>query len=446
MRTVKKLSLLACLFAGTAFADDNFEYHGYLRVGGGWSEGGTEQSCFKLANSPGYTASRLGNECGGMYSELTLSNKMGDPESDKPWFKSNFTLAFVADLFDTWEATDDDDLTISLREAYITGGNLLPNDAMLWMGKRFYRRHDIHMLDLFITEHNGGRGVGVEGYKLGDKSLSVAVMQHRADGTFQSGSESYAAPVETSIDARFQAESWEAILLVGSQSSRASRSGKKVFEAMSGQSITGIYSSALAGGQSKLFAQFGAGLYGPIAGGVNPFFANASPASVVFKGDDASKDNIAKSHSLRLAEQWVKSTDTMDLGVSAVLQSDNLGETKLSSQEDAELRTIALGEVRASYYFSDFWKATLDVAHVNIGKNLIVENSQTVQKDQSLNKVTLAAEAVKEKGYWARPSLRFFVTVASWSSDSKGSIEGALPFQVTETNAATYGFQAEWWY
>lgn len=436
MRTVKKLSLLACLFAGTAFADDSVEYHGYVRAGGGWSEGGTNQTCFQLANTPGYRPFRLGNECDGLYSEHVVSKIMGDPKSDQPWFQAVFNMAITSDLLATWEPTGDGDLTLSLREAYLKGSNLLPNNAALWMGKRFYRRHDLHMFDLFNTENNGGRGVGIEDYQAGDLTLSLALMQYR-NGT---GLDDSNAPIESSIDFRLAVGNFEGVLLYGSQSSKDSETGEKIYEPISGQSITGIHIGPLAGGENKAFLQYGMGLYARNAGGTNPFFNNPTGTFVPRDGDASV---IEDSTSFRFSDQWTKDMSSADVGVGFVFQSDDFGGLTLSSGEDAESSTVIMAGVRGSYYLVESWKGTLELGHASVANNLISSEDATVQEDQAMTKVTVALEAVKEKGFYARPAMRFFVTSAFWDEETQG-FTGGRAFH--DESGVSYGFQAEWWW
>ena len=448
MKSLQAAFLIFTFWMGQAFAEDNLEYHGYARVGGGISERGASQSCFQLANSPGFRPFRLGNECGGLYAELSLVNWMGKPveDSDKPWFKAVFTLALSADLFDSWEGTDDGDLTIALREAYLVGGGLLYGGAKLWMGKRFYRRHDIHMHDLFFTGNMGGRGIGMEEYKVGDNLLSLAFVQYRADGTITILDSEVAPPLENTLDVRYAMGNTEVILVAGQHSTRESSSGRKLFKAMSGQSLTTVYNSKVGSADNKVIFQLGRGIYGPGRNDSNAYFGFGSSAVVVEADNEDKADQINESYGIRLADHYLFSSGDIDGAASILVQSDHFGDYLLGDGETADDRLIAMVGLRPSYYLSDSWKTTLDLGYVKIDNNLLVSDAGAEQLNQDLTKVTVALEAIKERGYWARPTFRLFATSAFWNKEAKGYVYGALPFAVNESSSATFGFQAEWWW
>ena len=70
-----------------------------------------------------------------------------------------------------WEST-----TPAFREMNAQGKNLiaaLPG-ANLWAGKRFYQRHDVHMIDFYYWDISGP-GAGLENVDLGFGKLSAAV-------------------------------------------------------------------------------------------------------------------------------------------------------------------------------------------------------------------------------------------------------------------------------
>ncbi|SMF26142.1 carbohydrate porin [Pseudobacteriovorax antillogorgiicola] len=449
MRFITKLLIVACSALSTVqvYGSELFEYHGYARVGGGWSERGTSQSCFALDNTWGKPF-RLGNECGGLYAELSLVNWI-KPSSEtvaEPWFKSVFTLALASDLFDTWEATNDEDLVVALREAYIIGGNLLPFEADLWMGKRFYRRYDIHMHDFFIVANTGGRGAGIENIKIGDDSLHLALVQYRGDGDITIGDKTANPPIETTLDARYASGPLEFILIHGQHSAHDSSTGEKLYEGLNGQSLTSIYTMNLKEGFNKIYAQYGRGIYGAKTGDANGFFNFANTGAVVQKEDDITKKVVEESNSYRIANQYVQGFEGYDLAASIIYQGDDFGGYTLTSGKEAANRSLIMVGVRPSYYLSKTWKTTLDLGFVAISDNIVSSNDEKIQKDQQLTKATLALEAVNGKGYWARPSLRYFVTAASWDDDSADSIGGTLGFQNKDNEALTYGFQAEWWW
>ncbi len=65
--------------------------------------------------------------------------------------------------------------TFGLPEAWASIGNVIPSQpgAKFWAGRRFYRRHDIHLNDFYFWDMSGGGG-GVEDVQLGPAKLALA--------------------------------------------------------------------------------------------------------------------------------------------------------------------------------------------------------------------------------------------------------------------------------
>ncbi len=72
-------------------------------------------------------------------------------EGDKSfYFDTN--VAYSVNQQNDWESTDP-----AFREANVQGKNLiewLPGST-IWAGKRFYQRHDVHMIDFYYWDISG---------------------------------------------------------------------------------------------------------------------------------------------------------------------------------------------------------------------------------------------------------------------------------------------------
>ncbi len=100
---------------------------------------------------------------------------------------------------DDWESTSP-----AFREANIRGKNLidwLPGST-LWAGKRFYQRHDVHMIDFYYWDISGP-GAGLENVDLGFGKLSLAATRNSESGgsyTFSSDdTKKYAAKTANDV-------------------------------------------------------------------------------------------------------------------------------------------------------------------------------------------------------------------------------------------------------
>ena len=151
------------LLSTTASAVD---WGGYFRVGPGQkSTTGPDAKCFG-ANMEGGTY-RLGNECN-TYGEFMLSQGGQAGGVDyKAYLMTNFFK----------EGTDIGDTKVGINQIYAEGKgfDIAPNQTF-WIGKRFYGRADVHIVDTFFVNMSG-TGAGADGFDLGVGSLNVSVFR-----------------------------------------------------------------------------------------------------------------------------------------------------------------------------------------------------------------------------------------------------------------------------
>ncbi len=94
---------------------------------------------------------RLGNECE-TYAELKLGREVWKEGDKSFYFDTN--VAYSVSQQNDWESTSP-----AFREANVQGKNLiewLPGST-IWAGKRFYQRHDVHMIDFYYWDISGPR-------------------------------------------------------------------------------------------------------------------------------------------------------------------------------------------------------------------------------------------------------------------------------------------------
>ncbi len=174
MLTLRKLPLAVAVAVGTLSAPTMaVDFTGYARSGIGWTGSGGEQQCFQATGAQ--SKYRLGNECE-TYAELKLGQEVWK-EGDKSFYFDTNVAYSVAQQND-WEATSP-----AFREANVKGKNLI--DALpgstLWAGKRFYQRHDVHMIDFYYWDISGP-GAGLEDVDLGFGKLSFAATRSSEAG------------------------------------------------------------------------------------------------------------------------------------------------------------------------------------------------------------------------------------------------------------------------
>ncbi|MDO4904149.1 MAG: carbohydrate porin [Lautropia sp.] len=182
MNTHKKSLALAgasALFAATfvsmpAHAAKTIEFEGYFRSAAGTTSEDGNLACVRL---PGATTwFRMGNECD-TYVALTLGANLGEIKGTT--FNTKFTFAQGTQGLANWEQS-----TPALREAFVSADNIgaaleMPSldGASLWIGKRYYKNPDIHMLDYTYWEPAQGPGFGIDNIKMGPGLFSYAMFR-----------------------------------------------------------------------------------------------------------------------------------------------------------------------------------------------------------------------------------------------------------------------------
>ncbi|MFZ2853586.1 MAG: carbohydrate porin, partial [Rhodocyclaceae bacterium] len=165
-------SACCCLVAAASFPVAALETTGYVRAGSGRASAGGEQVCFKL---PGAGSKyRLGNECE-TYGELGLSQSLhqwGGGETLRA-----YATGALASSRPGIERLGDGKNDYELYQGYLAAEKLaILNGGNFWLGRRFYKREDVHITDFFYWNPSGIGG-GIEDYGIGHLKLSYALFR-----------------------------------------------------------------------------------------------------------------------------------------------------------------------------------------------------------------------------------------------------------------------------
>lgn len=369
--------------------------HGYIRAGVG-STDDDPMVAFKLDGAA--TKYRLGNESD-VYGEFSLGFRQTTAGGSdlvaevmlNGWGDSN---AFNYGL----PAESDGDVA----QAYFgieRLGDGATAESFLWAGRRYYRRRDVHITD-FYYENLSGDGIGLENVSLGNSALSTAFFYYDDDDITY---ESYALDVrvhDIALGAGWMGEIGFAYI----DGSGADQSGDD------GYSLRfHLETTDLAWGEMR-----NAFMYGEGAG--IEFDSKGNPAA-------SSGDNR-----FRFVNQTlIKSSEDLETQATAVWQRTRM---------DGETETWLSAGIRPQYNITKDWGVALEVGYDWVDP----ENGDS----RSLTKATLAPfYSFGNKGFFARPQLRAFVTWAQWSD------EGAITDQASlgnGTDATTFGVQLEHWW
>lgn len=414
---------------------------GYLRAGYGIDSRGGPLAAFA---APGAGAKyRLGNEAEN-YGELILGksvylpgafrldeNLRPDGTPSGPIARVQVRLSMLSPYATLGSSTG---TTFGLAEAWAAIGNVLPSlpEAKFWAGRRYYRRHDIHVLDFFFWDMTGAGG-GIEDVKLGVAKLAFAWLGFGST----SGLGSLPQP-DANNAAGFSKSNWDLrvydLPLLGGRAELGlayatirtglDQSGQKA-PANSGMAFDFIHTATgfiSANGTNKLSVQYGTG---PAKTFTTGFETITLPEGTFIRTDQKSAWRV------RVTEHFIASLgEHFSLGPVLVFQATDQGD----------------GTGRQYWYSA----GARPIAHINRYFSVAVEGGLDWVRDTGadtsgvLGKVTVAPQVSVGNQFDSRPVIRAFATAAFWGQDFVGKVGGAD--YVDKNRGFNAGMQMEaWW-
>lgn len=387
--------------AGQARASDaEGEFHGYFRTGAGHNSGRGEQACFGLEGVAKY---RLGNECDS-YGEFMYTKEVARSANGAS-FVANFMGNISADGYDFGTATK------YVSQAFIEAKKLdFLHGGTAWMGKRYYHRLDIHVID-YKWMQSDGVGAGINGYPVGPGKFSYALF--RDDKLIANARQTSATRhnftyegVKVNPNGTLQLD----LTLISKDTTAANAHG--------GWSVSAVHlQDKVLGGDNKFGVQYGVGP-GIMIGGT----------ADITQGSDVTRT--------RIFDQLIWQV-TPDLCGSLVglVQRD---------KGSAGTRTWSTIGVRPVYSVTENFKLQVDLGHDRI-------RPAAGGATQQLTKITFAPTLTAGRGFWTRPELRGFVTYAKWNRAAQlaatpGSTLSGTGVFGGNTSGTSVGLQVEAWF
>ena len=368
---------------------------GYYRFGVGATDG-SDMVAFKLDGAE--SKYRLGNESD-LYGELSLGYRapLGNGSEFLAEVMVNGGGNSNALVFDA--PFDDFSGVVQAYAGIERIGDGVARDALFWAGRRYYGRHDVHMTDFYFEDFSGD-GAGIENLRFGDTGFSAAAFYYDDDDVdFQS----------RTVDVRF-----EELPIGGAwlgQVGLAYLDGSGDAAAADGGYSVRLHAdnTELSWGEWRNALMYGEGI------GINFNSKGATNA-----GDGDSRVRFVTS-------ALVTTTDEFQTQATAVWQR---------TDSDGKVETWLSAGLRPQYNFNEDWGLA-----VEFGVDYV---DQEDEGNRSLAKLTVAPfYSFGKVGYFARPQLRAFVTLAKWSDPGAITDQAALG---TATDGATIGIQIEnWW-
>ena len=471
----------------------NFKTAGYFRAGTGFTGNGVGQtSSFQMPqfNLPS-ARMRLGNE-NDTYFEFSpiVKHMLGDdPEVMDVTFK--LTLSGIAGTDKGSGAyIDTKGVNWGFREIYLEFKNVIKSapEVTFWGGQRFYDRYDIHSQDYFFLDDSGVGG-GVYNINVGIGSLAIAYIGGIQAGTGNQFFETNFNNVDLQVDGgqgnfyrhtldlrlgdiNFLYGKFKFVLLgsymkggnfnVTTNSTTAGNTAKGHVDSSGGLGGGIVYQYDLPPAFGKLsFLQvgllYGWGLVdfdasGPNLGKLVSSYDSARAADGnAPKGTFESVDPYNNSQRARANFQFVwNPTDNFAMNFWGTYQFDDQGFTSnkvntdhsvSSTGSDAHLFTVGVRPVfwiwgplaiqgQAGYnYISNVRDPAVGSAFGNSG---------------SMGIFTIAPTLKPRGGFFTRPELRLYATLAVWSDSLKGAI--GSPYYSNNNYGWNFGIQAETWW
>ena len=430
MITLRKLPVAVAVAAGIMSAQAMaVDFHGYARSGIGWTGSGGEQQCFQATGAQ--SKYRLGNECE-TYAEIKLGQEVWK-EGDKSFYFDTNVAYSVAQQND-WEATDP-----AFREANVQGKNLiewLPGST-IWAGKRFYQRHDVHMIDFYYWDISGP-GAGIENIDLGFGKLSLAATRSQeAGGSYIfTSNDIYSKYKDTAndvFDVRLAGleTNPDGVLELGVDYGRANKTDGYSFAdgaTKDGWMFTAEHTQSMLKGYNKFVVQYatdamttqGKGLsQGSFTG--NDYDKDAEIGAVDNKiNNNGDMWRVLDHGAISLGEN----VDLMYVGMYQNIDRDDGNGTKWW--------TVG---VRPMYKWTPIMSTLMEVGYDNV-------KSQKTGDTNNQYKITLAQQWQAGDSIWSRPAIRVFATYAKW--DEKWGYDNGIAYKDTSAKTYSRGDNDEW--
>lgn len=349
-------------------------------------------------------------------------------EGDKSfYFDTN--VAYSVSQQNDWESTSP-----AFREANVQGKNLieaLPGST-IWAGKRFYQRHDVHMIDFYYWDISGP-GAGIENIDLGFGKLSLAATRSSEAG----GSATFAdrdALGNRIYDNLVPNDVFDVRLA----QMQVNEGGTLEFGVDYGHTnIPDDY--YLQPGASKDGWMFTAEHTQSMLKGFNKFVLQYATDSMTSNGKGRAEGGSINNNgdmwrvldhgAISLGDSW----DLMYVGMYQDINLDNNNGTKWW--------TVG---VRPMYKWTPIMSTLLEVGYDNV-------KSQKTDDTNSQYKITLAQQWQAGDSIWSRPAIRVFATYAKWdekwgyaNGDSGAGYDSGIAYSDTSAKTFSRGDSDEW--
>ncbi len=365
------------------------DFSGYTRAGVGISSnGGIKGGDEFYKNKLG----RLGNEFD-TYAEIGLGQEIFNQDGRSMYIDSMFSMTSEGD--ETKEVTSKTDADFGIAQVNIQAKGYLTfaPEATIWAGKRFYQRHDLHIIDTKYWSVSG-YGVGIENIQSDTGNLSVAII--RGDGdeyvTNANGSNYNVYFADVRLAGKPIDNSWAEVGIDYAITNPTDAQKDAGMELDNGIMLTGEMGYGFSFGWNKLTLQY----------------ANKGLAQNMISQGGGWYDIWQSDYDKASKAKGYRMIASGDINVSDNFMIDHVitygyAQDHADWLDDQTLMSIV---ARPSYIWSDFSKTALEVGYFKDTKTWD-SGSESIN---SGSKLTLSQILSAGKSFLARPELRFYVS------------------------------------
>ncbi|MBV8326023.1 carbohydrate porin [Chryseobacterium sp.] len=405
------------------FGSHELSSNGYLRSGFGWTDGGPMVNFVTPDNMHKF---RMGNEAN-QYAEFQFNYRYKN--------KDSVNLYEVTYMMSKYIAFGSDDYKQFPETAQLYGKiNKVVKNANIWIGKRYYDRRNVEMLDYFWINaaQNSQLGIGLENYQIKKSgNMNLAFIR------FKYGNNDAHSYVTDFRYMDIPVSQYSQLNFLGQYSIKTQNDITHTPKS-SGYAIGGwwTYAKDHITHTSTLIFRKGSSITDNTYSGktITENIGNQT----LYNLDKASSfdviNNFVYDDKRRHAVQASLTYQYRDFGI------DNTDENGIMTDHRVARNLFSVG-FRYLYYINKHFNLALEA-----GNDYVKNNRSGVEG--SLQKITFSPQISWNYGYFSRPVLRPFITYAHWS-DSFVGLTGTSDYNMkllNKNHGISFGLQLEiWW-
>nr|WP_315032771.1 carbohydrate porin [uncultured Chryseobacterium sp.] len=406
-----------------SFKSHELSSNGYVRTGFGWTNGDQMVNFITPDNVHKF---RMGNEAN-HYAEFQFNYRYKN--------KDSINLYEVTYMMSKYIPFGGDEYKQFPETAQLYGKiNKVVNNASIWIGKRYYDRRNVEMLDYFWinSAQNSQLGIGLENYKVKNSgNMNLALIR------FKYGNNDAHSYVTDFRYLDIPVSEYSKLNLLGQYSIKTQNEIANTPRS-TGYAVGGWWSYTrknISNTSTIIFRKGSAITESPYSGKT---IAENTGNKITYNLDKANSfdviNNFVYDDKRRHAIQASLTYQYRDFGIG------NMDENGVIIDHKVAKNFFSVG-FRYLYYINRHFNLALEA-----GNDYVKNNRSGVEG--SLQKVTFSPQISWDYGYYSRPVLRPFVTYAHWSDDFKG-MTGISEFNtrlINKNNGFSFGLQLEiWW-